>query len=459
MDLRDFYSALVQSSDDAIVAQDVNGIVLGWNRAAERLFGWSAEEMIGGSIRRLLPPEVATQEDDILARIRAGEQVGQYFTKRLHRSGHLLDVSITISSVRDATGTIMGAAKIARDAGPFQERDRRMRESERRFRMMADNISQLAWIARGDGHIFWYNQRWFDYTGTTAEEMEGWGWKKVQHPDHLGRVIERWRVALERGEEWEDTFPLRRHDGEWRWFLSRAVPIRSEDGDIEFWFGTNTDITDNREQAEQIRLLLMEINHRSKNLLGTVQALARRTAPDEAGFLKRFEDRIRSLAVNQDILVKREWRQVPVRELAEAQLAFIEQAPGDFKLSGPDLEILPRAAETIGMALHELATNALKYGALTAPGGHVDIGWSIDPGPESEDGAGEGRPRFSFWWRESGGPDVVDKGHVGFGTRLIRDVPRHNLAAEVTLVFHPGGACWEMQCLLDEVARKVGTTG
>ncbi len=473
IDLHDFYSALVHSSDDAIVAKDVDGIVLGWNAAAERLFGWTAAEMIGGSIRRLLPADRQDEEDLILARIRAGERVGQFFTKRVHKSGALFDVSLTVSPVRDPAGAIVGAAKIARNAGPYFADQQRLRESERRFRMMADNISQLAWIARGDGHLFWYNRRWLDYTGATLAEMAGWGWEKVQHPDHLARVIERWRVALERGEEWEDTFPLRRHDGEWRWFLSRAKPICGDDGRIEYWFGTNTDITESREQAEQIRLLLMEVNHRAKNLLGTVQALARRTAPDEAGFLKRFEDRIRSLAVNQDILVKREWRQVPVRELAEAQLAFIEQAPGDFTLVGPDVALVPRAAETIGMALHELATNALKYGALSVAGGYVDIGWSVDEPAPASDPAAERKsagdpdgqtpapppaagPGFSLWWRESGGPPVRNKGHVGFGTRLMRDVPRHNLGAEVDIVFHEGGVCWEMKCALAAVTRPMG---
>jgi two-component sensor histidine kinase len=219
---------------------------------------------------------------------------------------------------------------------------------------------------------------------------------------------------------------------------------------VEFWFGTNTDITDQREQAEQIRLLLMEVNHRAKNLLGTVQALARRTAPGEATFLKRFEDRIRSLAVNQDILVKREWRQVPARELATAQLAFVEQALGEITLTGPDLALLPRAAETIGMALHELATNALKYGALSVKEGHVDIGWSI----KGDDSKG---PRFVMWWREKGGPLVDEVGDAGFGTRLIRDVPRHNLGAEVTFVHQATGVCWEIDCPLEAASRLPGT--
>ncbi|WP_299467694.1 PAS domain S-box protein [uncultured Gimesia sp.] len=124
-----------------------------------------------------------------------------------------------------------------------------LRESESRFRDLADNMSQFAWMADEQGLIFWYNKRWFEYTGTTLEEMQGWGWKKVQHPDHVDRVVKRVQHSWDTGEIWEDTFPLRSKEGDYRWFLSRAVPIRDHAGNILRWFGTNTDITE-RKQAE-----------------------------------------------------------------------------------------------------------------------------------------------------------------------------------------------------------------
>jgi PAS domain S-box-containing protein len=127
---------------------------------------------------------------------------------------------------------------------------RRSEESEERFRTLANNISQLMWMTDANGWIFWYNQRWFDYTGTTLGEMQGWGWQKVHHPEHVDRVTEHFRHSLAIGEPWEDTFPLRGKDGIYRWFLSRALPIRDETGRILSWFGTNTDITD-RQQAEE----------------------------------------------------------------------------------------------------------------------------------------------------------------------------------------------------------------
>lgn len=435
VEVRDFYEALVESSDDAIVAKDTNGIVISWNPAAERLFGWTATEMVGQSIRRLLPEDRQHEEDEILARIRTGERVGQFFTKRLHKDGTLLDISVAVSPVRDGEGNIVGASKIARDVGDYVRAQERLRESEERFRVLADNMSQLAWTTDPDGHIHWYNRRWYEFTGTTFEEMEGWGWKRVQHPDHLDRVEKVWRESLAHGVEWEDVFPLRGKDGEYRWFLSRAQPIRDATGRITRWFGTNTDITEQREQAEQIRLLLMEVNHRSKNMLSTIQSLARRSAPDDQGFLRRFEDRVRSLAVNQDILIAREWREVPAEELVRRQLAFIEQSAGEIAVAGPELALAPRAAEVIGMALHELATNSLKYGALSAPAGRVEIGWG-----RREDGTG-----LAFWWRETGGPAVREPSDTGFGTTLIRDVPRHNLDADVDLRYGFQGLSWEIR--------------
>ncbi|MEG4349702.1 PAS domain S-box protein [Microcoleus sp. LAD1_D3] len=134
-----------------------------------------------------------------------------------------------------------------------------LHESEARFRALADNIAQLAWMTDATGGIFWYNQRWFDYTGTTLEEMQGWGWQKVHHPEHLDRVVEKFRRCIETGELWEDTFPLRGKDGSYRWFLSRAVAIRDDRGKVLRWCGTNTDITDRKvAEVERERLLARE---------------------------------------------------------------------------------------------------------------------------------------------------------------------------------------------------------
>jgi PAS domain S-box-containing protein len=129
------------------------------------------------------------------------------------------------------------------------ERTEELRESEAQFRSLANSIPQLAWMADSKGEIFWYNQRWYDYTGTTFQQVKGWGWKVVHHPDHVDRVVQSIQHSWSTGEPWEDTFPIRGSDGEYRWFLSRALPIHDANGQIVRWFGTNTDITE-RKQAE-----------------------------------------------------------------------------------------------------------------------------------------------------------------------------------------------------------------
>jgi diguanylate cyclase (GGDEF)-like protein/PAS domain S-box-containing protein len=151
-----------------------------------------------------------------------------------------------------ATATAAGWAVRHYDLVERNFAENALREGEARFRTLANNISQLAWMADEKGDIFWYNDRWFEYSGTTLEEMAGWGWKKVHHPDHVRRVAENIGSCFRTGESWEDTFPLRDRDGNYRWFLSRAIPIRDSEGRVSRWFGTNTDISDSKVLEEAL---------------------------------------------------------------------------------------------------------------------------------------------------------------------------------------------------------------
>lgn len=436
-------AAIFESCEDAIVSKRLDGTITSWNPAAERLFGYRAGDILGQSIRLLIPDDRQHEEDDIIARIERGERVLPFHTVRRRKDGAHIDVTVTVSPVRDADGRIVGASKIARELGDLDLARRALAESETRFKMMADNISQLAWIADSEGSLFWYNRRWFEYTGTGMDEMKGWGWQSVHHPDHLDRVVEHYRQSLASGDPWEDIFPLRGADGKYRWFLSRARPITGADGNIQFWFGTNTDITEQREQNESIENLLREVNHRAKNMLTLIMALARRSAPGNEEFLKRFMRRIQALAANQDLLVKREWRSVDMADLVEAQLSFaIDRAKTALTHSGPPVELTARAAETLGLALHELATNAFKYGALSQiddadvgdsegrAAGKVDIVWELT----------DDRLRIS--WTETGGPPVTVPEREGFGSSVIRDIPAATLEAEVRLAYDAGGLRW-----------------
>lgn len=439
-------SAIIQSSDDAIISKQLDGTVISWNPAASRIFGYEEAEMVGQSIRRLIPADRQGEEDAIIGRIQRGERVRHFETIRLRKDGTPIRVSLTISPVLDAEGRIVGASKIARDVTDQFAAAEALKEGERRFRMLADNNSQLAWIAAPDGGLNWYNRRWYDYTGTRFEDMQGWGWAAVQHPDHLERVREKFARHIAAGREWEDTFPLRGRDGSYRWFLSRAKPIRDERGVILAWFGTNTDVTELLDKEEQIRILLMEVNHRSKNMLAVVQALARRSGNVDPVFLQRFEQRLASMSANQDLLVRRGWATIPMGELADAQLAILDgESRSHVSTDGPHIDLAPRAAEVIGMALHELATNAIKYGALSLSGGSVNLAWREADG------------RFVVEWRERGGPAVAAPRESGFGTTLIRHIPARSLSANVTLDYAQEGLLWRLDCDAD-VARNLAST-
>jgi PAS domain S-box-containing protein len=154
---------------------------------------------------------------------------------------------------------------------------------QREFRTLANSISQLAWMADEEGSIFWYNDRWYEYTGTSLEEMRGAGWEKVLHPDVVGRVVERIKLAVATGEPWEDTFPLRNEAGEYRWFLSRALPIFDAEGRVARWFGTSTDITEQRELEKALR------EHRDE---------LERTVTDRSAELSRTNQILRSILSN-----------------------------------------------------------------------------------------------------------------------------------------------------------------
>ena len=162
-------------------------------------------------------------------------------------------VSYSFVPVRDDRGDVVAALNVIHAAQKCVAAANALVESEERFRTLANNIPQLAWITDETGSIVWYNRRWYEYTGTTLEETRGWGWQKVHHPDHLARVVRKIRHCFAMGEIWEDTFPLRAGTGEYRWFLSRATPIRDAAGNITRWLGTNTDITEQQAAEEALR--------------------------------------------------------------------------------------------------------------------------------------------------------------------------------------------------------------
>lgn len=195
-------------------------------------------------------------------------------------------------------------------------------------------------------------------------------------------------------------------------------------------------MTDQKAHEQQIHLLMSEINHRAKNMLSLVQAIARQTAAREPeGFIERFTDRIQALAANQDLLVRNEWQGVDVEDLVRAQLAHFADLVGSrITMHGSPVRLNAAAAQAIGLALHELATNAGKHGALSVDAGHVDVGWRL-----SSD-------IFAMSWTEREGPPVSQPKRRGFGSTVIDSMVKQTVKGEVQLDYFPSGVVWNLTC-------------
>lgn len=225
------------------------------NAAYAEVLGLSPGEIVGKRIADLLGETYQTQIRPRLEQAFAGKPVAYELIMPPVRQDQRERVfAVTYDPpVETAHGPCVIVVVV--DITDRKEAEVKLRESEQRFRTLADNMSQFAWMADDKGWIFWYNQRWFDYTGTTLEQMQGWGWKQVHHPDHLQRVVTKISRCFETGEIWEDTFPLRGRDGQYRWFLSRAMPIRDGQGKVVRWFGTNTDVTEQVRAEAELRTI------------------------------------------------------------------------------------------------------------------------------------------------------------------------------------------------------------
>jgi PAS domain S-box-containing protein len=296
-------AAIVESSDDAIVSKDLNGVIATWNKGAERLFGYLAQEVVGKPITILIPEQHRDEETRILERIRRGERIDHFETVRQRKNGSLVSISLTVSPVTDGTGRIVGASKIARD------------------------------------------------------------------------------------------------------------------------------ISEQKRREEQINLLAREADHRTKNLLALAQAAVHLTNGESAAELKSaIEGRLRALANAHTLLAQSRWAGADLRTLVREELSpYCTEDASRAQIEGPDLMLEQQPAQAVALALHELATNAVKYGALSVPAGRIALTWRV-----------QSFNRLSLRWAESGGPQVAPPRRQGFGTRVMTRLCEQ-LNGEVKFDWRPGG--------------------
>ena len=247
-------AAIVASSDDAIVSKNLDGIITSWNKSAERIFGYSPEEAIGQHVTLIIPPERHAEESGILDRLRRGERVDHFHTVRRRKDGSLLDVSLTISPVRDSSGRVIGASKVARDITPQKEAEQALRESEQRFRVITDASPIMVWMAGTDKLCYYFSKGWLDFVGRTLEQESGNGWTENVHPEDFDRCLQIYVSNFDARRPFEMEYRMRHHTGQYRWILDRGVPRYAPDGTFEGYVGGCLDIHDQKEAAEKIRI-------------------------------------------------------------------------------------------------------------------------------------------------------------------------------------------------------------
>ncbi|MGQ0812313.1 MAG: PAS domain-containing protein, partial [Nitrospiraceae bacterium] len=216
-------AALVQSSDDAIIGMTLNGMILNWNAGAERIYGYPSDEAQGRSISMLCPQDRQDEIPMFLDRIARGEHVRNVETMQHRKQGSRIDVSLTISPVKDAEGAVIGASFIARDITERKRIEAALRESEARFHMMADTAPVMVWMADQDGQCMFVNKRWLEFTGQQADQELGEGWMSDVHPHDRPRCFETYRSAFETHEPFTMEFRLKRADGDYRWVVDTGV--------------------------------------------------------------------------------------------------------------------------------------------------------------------------------------------------------------------------------------------
>jgi PAS domain S-box-containing protein len=312
-----------------------------------------------------------------------------------------------------------------------------LEESRASLATIVDSVDQIIWTARPDGYHDFFNRRWYEFTGAEPGTTDGEGWACLFHPDDRDRTFARWKHSLATGEPYEIEYRMRHHSGVYRWMLGRAHAVRGEDGRVLRWMGTCTDIHERKASAEQLELAGKELSHRIKNIFAVVSGLVALTArrfPGCQDFADELLDHLTTLGEAHDYARPHGRDGEPAegnatvlgltrRLLRPYALGACERV----ELSGDDVPIAPGAVTPFSLAVHELATNAAKYGAFASSGGQVSV---------RGERAGD---RFVLHWCERGGATVQPPQRTGFGTRLVDLSLRDQLAGELTRTWHPEG--------------------
>ena len=438
-------AAILTQLAEGVIVADAAGEIIFVNEAAQRIHGvsrlgvspdgYSAEYQLFTDDGRPYP----TDDLPLTRAVVQGASIEQAHWRIRRPDGTEVRAVGSARPILDGQGAQTGAVLTVRDDTQRSLAEAALRESDEDYRNAAELNPQVAWTAAPDGQLDRVAARWMQWTGKSGL---GSSYAESLHEDDVDPTLAAWGHSVSTGEPYDIIHRYRTLSGGHRWIRSRASPRRDSDGNIIRWYGATEDIDEQKRAEEHLNLMVLELNHRVKNNLATVQAIAVQTLDDGdggPGSRERFLGRITALAAAHDILTREQWDGARLEEIASSVLQALDGIEGRVRLNGPAVGLGPRSALALSMAFHELGTNALKYGALSQPGGRVDIDWR----PVGVTGA-----ETVVTWVERGGPEVRTPSVRGFGSRLLERGLASQLNGEVSMNFYPTGLnCSIRACL------------
>ena len=438
-------AATYEAATVGIAEADETGRLLRVNDAICRMLGRTREQLLNMSFLDYTHDDDTDEDAKSYARQVEGEISSYSLRKRAKRpDGGIVYLGVDSSSVRDRNGQFLHGVRVIRDVTEAKLMEDRIRESEQHMRDLLEALPAAVYTTDAKGRITFFNKACVEMAGRTPQIGEEWcvTWR-LYTADGVPLPHDQCPMALALKED----RPVRgveamaeRPDGSFVPFAPYPTPLHDGDGKLIGAINMLVDITERKRAENRQKTLIDELNHRVKNTLATVQSLAMQTVRHSDSlqdFNRRFETRLLGLARAHDLLTTRHWEDAPLGFLAREVLAPMSGGSEDkVHIQGPEVMLNPRAALNLTMVLNELATNAAKYGALSAEGGSLSISWQLSKGVD--------QMMVDLTWQERGGPAVEAPRRRGFGTRLMERCIERDLGGELDLVFEPVGLSCRM---------------